>query len=152
MTITLSDGTQLAWNGSNDGGQVVTNGQYFIEIRSNDGQGGDATVVKEVTVVRRGPDIPAGDVLVYPDPDHAGTDGTQIHFAAAPNPPVTLKVDIYTVAGELVQRVEGAPGASQATWDFTGRGIASGLYIAAVEVVDAGGSTARHLHKVVILH
>ena len=48
MNITLSDGTVLTWNGKNDNGSVVTNGQYFIEIESNNGTGGTATVTKQI--------------------------------------------------------------------------------------------------------
>lgn len=152
LTMTLSDGTTLVWDGRNDNGQIVSNGQYFLEIKSNDGQGGDSTVAKEVTVFHEGLDIAKGKVLVYPNPDSVRVDGAKINFAANAGLKLTLKVNIYTVAGELVQRVEGVSGESSVAWDFSNLSLSSGLYIALIEIYDNRGSVQRQTAKVLIVH
>lgn len=151
-TISLSDGTSLVWDGKGDNGQIVTNGKYFIVVTSNNGQGGDAVVTKEVSVLRNGLNIVPGGILIYPNPESGRVNGSQINFAAPSTPSLTLKVNIYTIAGELVQRVEGQPGTSQLTWNFSGMGLASGLYLADIEIYDPTGAMQRQVSKIVILH
>ena len=150
MDITLPGGTTLVWNGTNDNGQIVTNGQYFIVVNSNDGQGGDSIVTKEVTVFHKGLNIAGGVVLVYPNPESNRVDGSQVTFAANAASALTLKVNIYTLAGELVARVEGQPGTSQLTWNFSGRGLATGLYLADIEIYDSTGAMQRQVSKIAI--
>ncbi len=152
MDITLPGGTTLVWNGTNDNGQIVTNGQYFIVVNSNDGQGGDSVVTKEVTVFHRGLNIAGGGVLVYPNPESNRVNGSQINFAANSGSALTLKVNIYTVAGELVTRVEGQPGTSQLTWNFSGLGLATGLYLADIEIYDSTGAMQRQVSRIAIFN
>jgi hypothetical protein len=151
-SINLSDGTSLVWDGKSDSGQIVTNGQYFISVTSNDGQGGNYVVTKEVTVLHKGLNIAPGGVLVYPNPESNRINGSQINFAANSNIPLTLNVNIYTIAGELVQRVEGQPGTSQLTWNFSSLSLASGLYLADIEIYDPTGAVQRQVSKIVIVH
>ncbi len=151
VTISLSDGTSLVWDGKSDNGQIVTNGKYFIMVTSNDGQGGDSAVTKEVTVFHKGLNIAPGGVVVYPNPESDRVDGSQVNFATNSTTPLTLKVNIYTVAGELVQRVEGLPGTGQLTWNFSSLGLASGLYLADIEIYDPTGAMQRQTSKIVIV-
>ena len=60
-----------------------------------------------------------------------------------------LKVKIYTIAGELVQAfVSGTP---TAAWNASG--LASGIYIANVEVDNAnGGVVSQQRLKILVLH
>jgi flagellar hook assembly protein FlgD len=150
--ITLGDGTILTWDGRSDTGQIVSTGQYFVEVRTNDGQGSDATVTREVTVIHGALTIGDGQVLVYPNPLSVRVDGKQFTFATSGNPPVTLNVQIYTTAGELVDTVASQPGASQLVWYFSGKVIASGLYLAVVEVTDPVGGMQRQIKKLAIFH
>ena len=150
--ITLGDGTIINWDGRSDTGQIVSNGQYFIEVRTNDGMGSDATVTREVTVIHTALTIGDGQVLVYPNPLSERVDGKQFTFATSGNPPVTLNVKIYTLAGELVDTAVSQTDASQLVWDFSGRVIASGLYLAVVETTDAMGGMQRQVKKLAIFH
>jgi uncharacterized membrane protein len=62
-----------------------------------------------------------------------------------------LSVKIYTIAGELVQSISGTQGKTSTQWTATG--MASGLYIAAVEVQDVNGGVLEHkLLKILVLH
>ncbi len=149
-SITLADGSGVTWDGRNDSGKIVLNGQYFIEIMTEDQQGGNSTVTKTINVTQPELTLPNGQVLVYPNPFHVRANGTQVNFMANANPPVTLKVNIYTLAGELVQRKEGQAGTSQLTWDLSGLSLASGMYLAVIEIYDSAGAMQRQITKLLI--
>jgi hypothetical protein len=62
-----------------------------------------------------------------------------------------VNVKIYTLAGQLVTSLQGTPGIPTAQW--TANGMASGVYIAAVQVLDAnGGVLENQLLKLLVLH
>ena len=56
---------------------------------------------------------------------------------------------LYDPAGELVGKVQGAAGSGQATWDSSG--LASGLYLAVVEVTGPAGFVDRKILQIAIL-
>jgi len=157
LQIRLSGGTTITWDGRGDNGQFLTNGQYTVEVTTVDGQGGNATVTKQVTIFHTGLELPNGYVSVYPNPYSATTNAnSQVTFRVGGN--YSLKASIYTVAGELVDRVASLPGNNFLTWDPTAQtangsySVASGLYIAVVVISDAQGATQRTTHKLVVIH
>ncbi|HVZ81492.1 MAG TPA: hypothetical protein VHE12_11955, partial [bacterium] len=152
LTVTLANGTTMVWDGRNDAGRIVSSGQYFIVVRSNDGQGGDSTVSKEITLFHHGTDLAPGGVAVYPNPNHLATDGWVLKFDATATPGLTLSVRLYTLAGERVDSAQGAAGTSYLAWDLSGKPLASGMYLAHVEMTDAMGATQQTIKKVLLLH
>jgi hypothetical protein len=63
----------------------------------------------------------------------------------------TLNAKVYTIAGELLRSIPGSPGTATAQWNALG--MASGVYIIAVQVQDAnGGILENQLLKVLVLH
>ncbi|HJT23373.1 MAG TPA: hypothetical protein VJ873_02275, partial [bacterium] len=151
LTVTLSDGITLVWDGRNDNGQIVPSGQYFVEVQSNDGTGGTATVTKQVNVFHNGLSLTGTPVAVYPNPDSQRANGTVIYFATDPS--LSLKADIYTVAGEWLPGVQLQPmGNGVYKWDFAGRTIASGIYLADIQITDAQGGFQRQVTKILIVH
>jgi hypothetical protein len=63
----------------------------------------------------------------------------------------TLTVNIYTITGELVKAITGPSGTAMASWNATR--IASGIYIASVEVQDGnGGVIKQQLMRILVLH
>ncbi len=152
MTVSLSNGTTMVWDGRNDAGQIVASGQYFVEVHSNDGQGGETTFVKEVTVFHHGTDLDPGGISVYPNPNHLATDGWVVRFDATAMPNLNLTVRLYTVAGELVDSAQGAQGSSFLQWDLSGKGLASGLYLAEIDLLDPKGATQRTVKKILLFH
>lgn len=151
LIITLSNGMTVAWDGRNDSGQIVQNGQYFVEMQSTDGQGGSSTVTKQISVDHGGLSLTGAPVVVYPNPDSQRVNGPILQFLGAPG--LTLRISIYTVAGELIQDgITGQPGSGQATWNFSGRVLASGLYLADIEMTDSQGGFQRQVTQVVIVH
>jgi hypothetical protein len=129
----------------------VQNGQYLLEVHTTDGKGGDETVVKQVSVDDRNSSAGAGKVTAWPNvlKGGAASMGTTFHTNSSMN--LTLRVSIYTVAGELVRTVQGDPGTNQASWDATG--LASGVYFTVMELSDPKGiSLGRQTVKILVLH
>ncbi|HVM33463.1 MAG TPA: T9SS type A sorting domain-containing protein [bacterium] len=65
------------------------------------------------------------------------------------NPGDSLKVAVYTLAGELVKNLSGAPASGECLWDSGG--LASGIYLAQVEYGPPGGETRHKTLKLLIL-
>ena len=61
---------------------------------------------------------------------------------------LTLTAHFYTVSGELVGTAQGSTGANQVAWDFSG--VASGFYLAVVELRDSGGMVTRQITHLVL--
>jgi len=144
--IVLSDGTTKTWDGRNDDGAIVTTGQYFVEVKCEDGKGGETVVTREISVMADSTD--SGEVVAGPNPVLEGEAGTK--FMVRGGSSNTLRASIYNVAGELVRKVEGASGAGEVWWGT--EGVASGLYIAVVEVIRPGrGVIDRKIKKVMVM-
>jgi hypothetical protein len=145
MTIGLSNGVTLVWNGTSAGGTMVTNGVYFLEIFSSNGTGGEEVITKDLTVLNSGG--PAAGVYAYPNPWQSGD--PPLTFKASSAQPLTLKVRLYDLAGERITVFSGFPGTGQAI--LPSGTPASGVYIAVVELWDSNGDmTARQSLKVMI--
>lgn len=143
--ITSSTGLNLAWDGRSDSGAIVTNGHYDIEVHYVDGKGGESAITRGI-VVQSG-NVRTDVVTAQPNVLTGGQTATNLRIASATN--YTLKVQLYDVAGELIKKVSGDTGKNGAYLDL--RGLASGLYIAVVELVDANGKFAgRQITKLVI--
>jgi flagellar hook assembly protein FlgD len=139
----------LTWDGTNNLATVVTPGTYSIELHWDDGQGQTADISRSVLVLAGGG--ANGRVLAEPnvlEPTQTMTttfNGTGITNAW------TLTVKIYTIAGQMVTVIQGATGTATAQW--AAAGIASGLYLASVEVRDTNGGVIEHQTlKVLVLH
>jgi len=140
LNITMSNGTTVVWDGRNDGGTIVQSGQYFVEIHSYDGQGGETQLTQRVSVQGGDRTNGAGTVTARPNlinPVQAGP----ITFVSDALVSMTLRVSLYTMAGELVRIIDGPSGQNTASWD--GLYVASGTYLAVVESRDVQGGLAN---------
>ena len=150
VAITLSNGTIRYWDGKGDTGAYLENGQYFIEVHSKDGQGGETLVTQRVSLEDFNAASGVGTVIAQPNMIQPGG-STLVTFKTNSAMVLTLQVSLYTLAGELVMTIPGDSGTNQALWDT--KGVASGLYLALVESRNAsGGLAARQTLKVVVLH
>jgi hypothetical protein len=130
LTISLPNGTTTTWDGRSDTGATVADGQYYVEVKT-EGDGGSTTVVvKTVSVL----DAPAGKA-VEARPNALTLANPTAQFIAAAG--TTVKVVVYTTAGEKVAQAWGASGTGTASWDSTG--AASGLYLAVASTYDSSG-------------
>ena len=78
------------------------------------------------------------------------TNGQSLCAFKVPEAGATLKVYIYTVAGELAAAVEGQAGSSLCAWDSSA--VASGLYLVRARVDDYDGTFRWQKLKLLVLH
>jgi hypothetical protein len=124
--IVLSNGTGLTWDGRDDGGSFVPGGEYYVEVRSTDGSGGEQVVVREIAVMGD----PGGEAGVVAAPNVLRGYGSRTLFTTVPASGAALRVRVYATSGELVASMEGPSG--DLSW-APGYYAASGLYLAVVE-------------------
>ena len=142
-----SGGVTKSWDGTNDQGSVVTNGQYFVEaswVNGKDGYG--PTVTQKVAVIAGGAGLVPGNVVAQPNVLTGGQ--TTVTLKVASSLSLTLKARFYNLAGELVGVAQGSPGSNQLTWDTAG--MASGLYIAVVDLYGPNGFVQRKTTRLVV--
>ncbi len=148
VSISMNNGTTLVWDGKGDSGAYVQQGQYLMEVHTVDGAGGQTTVTEQLSV--QAADLSGlGGVIAKPNviDFSKGITGTTL----AVNGNVTLHVGIYTMAGELARTAEGPAGTGQVTWDASG--LASGLYLAVVDLMDGQGRTLdQKVLKILVRH
>jgi hypothetical protein len=148
LTISLSNGTTVIWNGTSDNGTYVQSGEYLVEVHTTNGTGGEETVVKQVIVNDRNTAQGAGTVTAWPNVLKGSSLTTTFNSNSSLS--LTLEVSIYTVAGELVTKIVGQPGTNQATWNASG--LASGVYLAVVDLDNSNGnSMGRQTLKVALI-
>jgi len=137
----------LTWDGTNNLGTTVTPGQYQIEVHWTNGDGTTTDITRTIMVLTN--TGVSGIVVAKPNILNATNGMTTTFNAAGVTNASGLKVKIYTIAGELVQAfVSGTP---TAIWNASG--LASGIYIANVEVDNANGGTINQERlKILVLH
>jgi flagellar hook assembly protein FlgD len=149
IVVNTTGGTPvtLTWDGTNNSATDVTPGTYEIQMHWDNGQGEITNITRSVIVVGGGA---SGTVIAEPNILTAGQTLTTFNGAGIANA-WTLHAKVYTIAGELVKSIPGSPGTATAPWDAAG--MASGVYIVAVQVQDAsGGVLDNQLLKVLVIH
>ncbi len=152
LEILLSNGTTIIWDGRSDNGNFVQSGQYIVEVNNQDaGMGTGTLLIQHVFVDDRNSSAGAGVITAWPNILKASSGSMVTTFHTNSSLSLTLNLSIYTVTGELVHVSNGSQGGSQVAWDATG--LASGIYIASVEELDArGGLLNRQTVKIAIIH
>jgi hypothetical protein len=145
---TTAGSVTLSWDGKNGSGREVDPGHYHLEARWEDGQGGTQAFSQGLLVQDGGKPSPY-KIEAYPNLLSPANGHTAV-FALSPSRGSTLSVKVHTLAGEKVGSVEGPRGADSASWDASN--LASGLYLASVEVHDDEGSLQeQRLLKIAVL-
>jgi len=153
MTITLGSGRSFTWDGRGDNGNILSSGVYFLEVKTNGPDAGSEQTVMPIRIINNGQNGIAG-VVMAPNPINLNKN-TQATFLIniGASQVDNVKVKIYTLAGELRQTLMSLPGySSQVIWDLGGGDIASGTYIAVIEMNYNGGVIGRKVLKVVVVH
>jgi len=137
----------LTWDGTNNTGSNVTSGTYSVQLHWDDGNGQTTDITRSVVVMTGGA---SGTVLAEPNVlEPSSTLTTTFNGSGITNASI-LSAKVYTIAGELVAFIPGTPGVATNQWTATG--MASGVYIVAVEVRDVNGGILEHqLLKVLVL-
>jgi flagellar hook assembly protein FlgD len=141
VTVSLNNGTTVVWDGKSDTGTVVQSGQYFMEIHTVDGSGGETVVTQRVSVLDAKAHVGMGSIVAGPNILNAANAWTTL-ITDSSAPGLTLKVGLYTTAGELAGVIPGGAGTNQVSWNA--QGLASGLYFASVESRNAAGAVVNH--------
>jgi uncharacterized repeat protein (TIGR01451 family) len=138
----------LTWDGTNNSGTNVTSGTYTVQLHWDTGNGQTTDITRSVVVMAGGS---SGTVLAEPNVlTSQSTMITNFNGMGITNASV-VNAKVYTIAGELVQSIQGGAGTASAQWNATG--MASGVYIVAIEVQDVNGGILEHqLLKVLVLH
>jgi flagellar hook assembly protein FlgD len=150
LTLTLSDGTTVVWDGTENNGSYVQSGQYFLEVHTSSGNGSSTTVIKQISVDARATGTGLG--VVSASPNALGRGQTLVTFHNNSALSLEMKVSLYTTAGELVKTLTGDNGLNPPQWSTSG--LASGLYIAVVELTNPnnGGLLGRQIVKITVVH
>ena len=139
----------LSWDGTSDSGMIVSNGHYLLTTTWINSLGGTSEITRGL-VVSRSSDSTAG-ITVRPNLVKISQGINQVTFENHSDQNLTLRGQVYTVSGELVTTFQGDPGAPQVVWNV--QGIASGVYMAAMETLNAnGGVTHRQILKIIVIH
>ncbi len=151
LTLTLGNGVTLVWNGQNDQGTFVQAGQYFLEIHSKDGQGGEATITKQVSVVGGLEHSGLGNLTIEPNLLNS-SNGYQALFTVPAGSGWALVVRVYTLAGELAHVPMSPQPSGGLLMDASN--LASGVYIAHIEARSGSGSglVQEKTSKILVLH
>jgi hypothetical protein len=142
LTVSVSGGPSVVWDGRNDDGTTVGDGTYFVEVRTDGEQGSETIVVKAVSVLGA---TTAGVARAWPN---VLTRGNRLCEVVA-SPGETVQAVVYTSAGEKAGVLWGETGSGRARWDS--EGLASGLYFLVVSVRDSAGRyKGRSVLKIIV--
>ena len=144
-TVVMSGNAALGtWDGRNDNGAIVNNGQYHIEVSVKDGKGGSSSVDLAVAVlsVREG----GKTMVVKPN---VLTEGNRVGVIEGGVMGGTVNVKVYALTGALAMNLRGVPGAGMVEVDSAS--LASGMYILVGEVRDAGGAVKQDFRTKVMV-
>ncbi len=137
----------LIWDGTSDGGSLVSPGEYEVQVHWTDGNGTTTDITRTVLV------LPvssiSGIAMAEPNVLTSATTMTTTFDATRVLNATAMKIKIFTVAGELVQSF--SVGSNTAPWNASG--LASGIYIANVEIDNASGGVINTQRlKILVLH
>jgi uncharacterized repeat protein (TIGR01451 family) len=152
-TITLGSGRSFDWTGRGDNGKILSNGHYFIQVKASMIDGGQQEILMGILIQDADTNAISG-VVMAPNPvNFSQTNQARFLVGSNMGPVDGFKVKIYTLSGELKETLLNDPGnPTQATWSPTRWQIASGTYIAAVELYSNGGVVGRRVLKAFVLH
>jgi flagellar hook assembly protein FlgD len=143
-TAVLSGSILLGiWDGRNDQGSIVHNGQYYIEVKAADGRGDHATVDLPVAVLAS---RDGGKATVKPN-------------LLTPEKPIgiidcgvaggTVNVKVFSLVGSLVESINGVPGSGVV--QLNSMNLSSGIYILMGEVKNADGTEGGNFRAKVMV-
>jgi uncharacterized repeat protein (TIGR01451 family) len=154
VLVTLGSGRSFRWEGVNDGGKILTSGQYILTFKSQISGKAEQNVSEQVTVLNAN-SSPIEKVVVKPNPVYLNQT-QKVVFAVTVNAPQAnnVQVKIYTLAGELVGHalMNDTGNLGQVSWDLSGVNIASGMYFADIELREGNQVLDRKIVKLAILH
>jgi uncharacterized repeat protein (TIGR01451 family) len=155
LTITLGSGRSFTWDGTGDDGQFLLSGTYFLEVSSSMQNLATQQIILPVHILNNGVNAISGVVLA-PNPISLKLTTHARFLANTQAGQVTgMEVRIYTIAGELMRPIlqSDPSNPTEVDWDLSQTVIASGTYLAVVEMHSANnGVIGRQILKVQVVH
>ena len=149
VTVLLTDGTRLAWDGKDESGRNAPNGIYHVRVTAIQPDGRMKVSIETFTLTRPYERLVEEAVLV-PNP---AREAAWIGFRLA-SMSSEVEVRIYNIAGELVHRGSASGMARSYRWDLRNRSgimVTSGLYVVVLEANDpARGAKDRAIMKLAV--
>jgi uncharacterized repeat protein (TIGR01451 family) len=144
-TSSVMSGSALlgTWDGRNDQGSIVANGQYYIEVKVSDGKGNHSTVQLAVAVLAS---RDGGNVVVKPNLLTLGKPVGIIDGGVAGG---TVSVKVFSLTGGLVESLNGVPGSGMVSLNSTN--LTSGMYILLGQVKNADGTVGGNFRAKVMV-
>jgi uncharacterized repeat protein (TIGR01451 family) len=154
VTITLGSGGSFVWNGAGDNGQLLNTGSYIIELKSTQPNSSSLETTWNLVVESSTGSI--ASVVLAPNPIYLSKTQTA-QFRITVNSPMVdnVQIDFYTLAGELMKLTVVSPvssGDNVINWNVGTVDMASGMYIAVVQLKSGGNFLARQILKVAVIH
>jgi flagellar hook assembly protein FlgD len=141
--------TDFTWNGSNDGGQPVDNGIFYIKISVKDAYGHTDTTIKDVTVIRTDEYV---RLNIY---NEAGELVKRIEEPGISDSKISLDVKDIIVVNNTTEKVNINYGPASIAWDGTnaeGKMVSSGIYEIQIQAKTASGITTDASKTVTIIN
>jgi flagellar hook assembly protein FlgD len=139
----------LTWDGTNNSSNLVTPGVYTIEVHWNNGSGQTSDISREI-IVMPGSNT-SGIAVARPNVLNEANGMTTTFDATGVQNAYSIKVQVYTMTGQLIQTMASPPGSPMVPWNASG--MASGIYIAVMEIDNSsGGMLNRQRLKILLLH
>jgi uncharacterized repeat protein (TIGR01451 family) len=133
-TTAVMSGSALlgTWDGRNDQGSIVSNGQYYIEVKVVDGKGNHSTVQLAVAVLasRDGGKAIVRPNLLTPEKPIGTIDGGVVGGA--------VNVKVFSLTGGYVESLNGVPGSGVV--QLNSANLSSGMYLLMGQVKNADGT------------
>lgn len=154
-SIKFGSNGSFDWDGKNALGDLVGNGTYEVYVEVKSAGGYTVAASKTITVLNQEAGSLLGDLKFYPNPYVfvKGSSGP-MRFAWTGTGPGTVRIKIYNVAGELVDKFGADISAGFIDWDMkslNGKSVASSYYIAFIEAVSGTGAIERRTAKLAVI-
>jgi len=153
--IKFGDNGSFNWDGKNSLGDLVGSGIYEVYVEVRAGDGFTVAASRTITVLNEATGSLLGALKCYPNPYVVENSAAGVmHMAWAGTGPGRVRVKVYNVAGELVDKFETDISAGHIDWDMTamsGSKLASAYYVAFIEAIADSGAFERRLIKLVII-
>jgi flagellar hook assembly protein FlgD len=146
VLIQTSNGpVTLDWDGTTDAGAALSAGVYQVEVHWSDGKGGTADITRGLVITPGG----STDIVVARHNILKPTESVTFDVGGVSGA-TGMRVTVYSLAGELV-RTPVTGSATTLAWPATD--LASGVYIAVIEVLNAQGGTIKvQRTKILVVH
>src|SRR5665213_566243 len=150
IVLNSNDGTAVTiiWDGTNNSGTIVTPGVYTVDCHWSEGSTNFQNITRSVIVMGG---ITNTTVVARPNMLNSTNGMTTTFDGSGVTNAYLLQVNIYTIAGELLQNFASPSGMPEVSWNATG--VASGLYIAVIDIKNADGANIGDQRlKILVLH